>query len=62
MLQKITAALVFGSVVGWLLVVLWWMLLLRQVRLEENALAQAVRRRVRSLREANGEAGAGHLR
>jgi protein-S-isoprenylcysteine O-methyltransferase Ste14 len=35
MLQKIAAALVFGSAVGWVLVVLWWVLLLRQVRLEE---------------------------
>jgi protein-S-isoprenylcysteine O-methyltransferase Ste14 len=35
MLQKIAAALVFGSAVGWLLAVLWWVMLLRQVRLEE---------------------------
>ena len=34
-LQKIAVALVFGSVLGWLLVVPWCVLLLRQVRLEE---------------------------
>lgn len=33
--EKIAAALVFASVLGWLLVVLWSLLLLRQVRLEE---------------------------
>jgi protein-S-isoprenylcysteine O-methyltransferase Ste14 len=35
MLQKIAAALVFASAVGWLLALLWWLLLLRQIRLEE---------------------------
>jgi protein-S-isoprenylcysteine O-methyltransferase Ste14 len=38
MIQKIAAALVFGSAVGWLLAALWWVLLLRQVRLEETHL------------------------
>jgi protein-S-isoprenylcysteine O-methyltransferase Ste14 len=38
MLQRIAAALVFASAVGWLLAALWWILLLRQVRLEEKHL------------------------
>ena len=35
MMQKIAVALGFASAVGWLLVVPWWILILRQVRLEE---------------------------
>lgn len=35
MVEKIAIALVFASAVGWMLAVLWWLLLLRQVRLEE---------------------------
>ncbi len=35
MVQKIAVALIFASAVGWLLVVPWWVLILRQVRLEE---------------------------
>jgi len=35
MVQRIATALVFGSAVGWFLAVLWWVLLLRQIRLEE---------------------------
>jgi protein-S-isoprenylcysteine O-methyltransferase Ste14 len=35
MMQKIAVALIFASAVGWLLVVPWWVLILRQVRLEE---------------------------
>jgi len=35
MMEKIAVALVFASAVGWLLVVPWWVLILRQVRLEE---------------------------
>lgn len=35
MVEKIAVALVFASAVGWLLVVPWGILLLRQVRLEE---------------------------
>jgi protein-S-isoprenylcysteine O-methyltransferase Ste14 len=35
MMQKIAVALLFASAVGWLLVVPWWVLILRQIRLEE---------------------------
>ena len=35
LLEKIAAALVFASVLGWVLFVPWLVLLLRQVRLEE---------------------------
>lgn len=35
LIEKIAAALVFASVVGWLLIVPWSFLLLRQIRLEE---------------------------
>lgn len=35
MMQKIAVALIFASAVEWLLVVPWWVLILRQVRLEE---------------------------
>jgi protein-S-isoprenylcysteine O-methyltransferase Ste14 len=35
LLEKIAAALVFASAVGWFLVVPWLLLLVRQVRLEE---------------------------
>jgi len=35
MMEKIAVALVFASAVGWLLVVVWSLFLLRQVRLEE---------------------------
>jgi len=34
-MEKIAVALVFASAVGWLLVGVWSLLLLRQVRLEE---------------------------
>lgn len=35
LLEKIAAAFVFASVVGWLLILPWSLLLLRQIRLEE---------------------------
>ena len=35
MIQKIANALVFGSAIAWLLAVPWWVLLLRQIRIEE---------------------------
>jgi len=35
MLQRVAEPLVFGSVVAWVLAVPWWVLLLRQVRIEE---------------------------
>jgi protein-S-isoprenylcysteine O-methyltransferase Ste14 len=35
MMQKIAVALMFASVVGWVLVLPWWILILRQIRLEE---------------------------
>ena len=35
MVEKIAIALVFASAVGWMLAVLWWLLLLRQVRLRK---------------------------
>jgi protein-S-isoprenylcysteine O-methyltransferase Ste14 len=38
LIEKIAAALVFASAVGWLLIVPWSFLLLRQVRLEEKHL------------------------
>lgn len=38
MVEKIAIALVFASAVGWMLAVLWWLVLLRQVRLEEEHL------------------------
>jgi len=38
LIEKVAAALVFASAVGWLLIVPWSFLLLRQVRLEEKHL------------------------
>jgi protein-S-isoprenylcysteine O-methyltransferase Ste14 len=35
MIQRVAEPLVFGSVVAWVLAVFWWVLLLRQVQLEE---------------------------
>lgn len=40
MIQRAAEALVFGSVVAWVLAVAWWALLLRQVRIEEVHLHQ----------------------
>ncbi len=40
MASKVATALVFSSAVGWLLAALWWVLLLRQVRLEEAHLRE----------------------
>ena len=35
MIQRVAEPFVFGSVVAWVLAVLWWVLLLRQVQIEE---------------------------
>ncbi len=35
MIQRVAEALVFGSVVAWVLAAFWWALLLRQIRIEE---------------------------
>jgi protein-S-isoprenylcysteine O-methyltransferase Ste14 len=35
MIERMAEALVFGSAVAWVLAVLWWLLLLRQMRIEE---------------------------
>ena len=38
MMQTVAVAIIFVSAVGWLLVMFWWILILRQVRLEEAQL------------------------